>query len=707
MNTPNQRTKTGRRLAMLAGSLLWAVNAAAVSLEQIDFVSLPEDSFHVKLYFQDGLPEAQTFAIDNPARIVLDLPGVENNLTQRDYSLSFSNAESANVLAAADRTRLVLNLREAVSYTTRFEGNILHLTVGATGGSGAVAAAGDYFRQDAVAATGVGANQIIDFDFRRGVDGEGSIFLQLASPESNVDVQQSGDLVTVDFFDTSLPDNLRRRFDVVDFATPVEFVEITGAGNRARISIDVSGEYDYLAYQTDTTYVIAIKPLTQAELDEREREFQYTGERLSLNFQDIEVRTVLQLIAEFTGLNLVASDTVGGNITLILDNVPWDQALDIVLKSKGLDKRIEGNVMLVAPIAEIAERERQEVEANKQIEELAPLRTEYFKIKYADAEELFNLFLGTGSGGGFGGAGGSEGQSTASILSERGNAIVDTRTNTIIVTDTEERLADFRRIIAQIDIPVRQVMIEARIVIANTNFRHEVGVRWGLFANDTYSNDTKSWFVGGTREALDDLGETEVDLENMPAGDLGVPGAAGSLDLAPLTEDILIDLELSALENDGYGEIISQPKVLTGDKQEALIRSGTEIAYQEASASGATSVSFKEAVLQLQVTPQITPDDRLILDLLVSQDSVGELVFGGVPTIDVTSLESRVLVDDGQTLVLGGIFQQERVDRETKVPLLGDVPFVGNLFKTQVNVDDKREILIFITPRILSDRVLD
>tara|TARA_B110000259_G_scaffold70973_1_gene83620 strand:- start:1155 stop:2540 length:1386 start_codon:yes stop_codon:yes gene_type:complete len=460
---------------------------------------------------------------------------------------------------------------------------------------------------------------------------------------------------------------------------------------------------------------------------------------MTLDFQDIEVRSVLQIIAEFTSLNLVASDTVTGNITLWLDDVPWDQALEIILKAKGLDKRQEGNVLMVAPAAEIAEQERLQVEANKQLQELAPLETTFVRIKYADAAEIFELFTASRTDEGQSSNGGRDGNATTTILSERGSAIVDERTNTIILTDTEDKINAFKRLIDEIDVPIKQVLIEARIVIANTDFKKELGVTWGLAGIDKLAGGTVGSAFGdrtlgfsGRRSGLapgagvkdsftysadeietDDDGNTiytknyDFGLGDSLAVDLGVANPTGSFSLGYLTDNFLIDLELSALESDGFGEIVSQPKVLTGDKQQAVIKSGTEIAYQKATSSGATSIEFKEAVLQLEVTPQITPDNRIIMDLLVSQDSVGAFTPTGEPSIDITQIETQALVGNGQTLVLGGIFQTEEVNGTDKVPFLGDLPFLGKLFRNDLRNVEKREILIFITPKIIDDNLLD
>ena len=586
-------------------------------------------------------------------------------------------------------------------------------------------------------------------DFKRGPEGAGLITIDLSDPAVNVDIDKVGKKIRLEFYQTELPEQLDRRLDVVDFATPVEVIDSVQDGSTTVVVIEAGGQYDYLAYQADSQYIVSVNPLSDLELEAQNKKFDFSGERLSLNFQDIEVRSVLQIIADFTSLNLVASDTVTGSITLRLDKVPWDQALEIVLKAKGLDKRQEGNVLMVAPAAEIAEQERLQVEANKQLQELAPLETAFVRIKYADAGEIFELFTVKADQGGQSGGGQSEGNATNSILSERGSAIVDERNNTIILTDTEDKINEFKRLIDEIDVPIKQVLIEARIVIANTDFKKELGVTWGLAGLDklaggqigsasgdrslgfsgrrsgltpgsgvidtfTYSadeieRDDGADGIAGTGDDGPTLFTQNYDfgLGDSLAVDLGVANPTGLFSLGFLTDNFLIDLELSALESDSYGEIVSQPKVLTGDKQQATIKSGTEIAYEKETSSGATSVEFKEAVLQLQVTPQITPDNRIIMDLLVSQDSVGSIISGGEPSIDVTRIETQALVGDGQTLVLGGIFQTEEVNGTEKVPFLGDIPYLGKLFRNDLRNIEKREILGFITPKIIDDNLLD
>ncbi|MDQ2076512.1 type IV pilus secretin PilQ [Marinimicrobium sp. ABcell2] len=707
-----------RKLALFLVCLVPSL-VLAQGLDDIKFSSLPGDRFEVRLTFDGAPPEPQGYTIERPARIVLDFPEVVSNLNQRRFPLSFENSSSAMLLTSEGRTRLILNLSELTTYNGRVEGNDYVVEVGGVQGGyvsqtaevGATYSPSERPRQT----RGPERQRVTNIDFRRGDEGEGRIIINLSDDNVRADVSSTGEGVRLSLSNVFLPEELRRRLDVRDFATPVNLVSASYDERGTVLNIAARGEFDYMAYQADREYVISVKPLTQREIEARDQEFAYTGDRLSLNFQDIEVRSVLQIIADFTDLNLVASDTVRGRITLRLDSVPWDQALDLVLKTRGLDKRLNGNVLMVAPAAEIAERERQQLSSRQQLEELAPLRTEYIRVRYASAQAMFELFRGQRGGEGGGGRGGSgrEGsQATGSVLSSRGQAIVDERTNSIILTDTSERIEAFKRLVEQIDIPIRQVMIEARIVIANTDFRREMGIRWGGVGYTTSGNRLVE--VAGSTAGLDSSPASPaewltgqggtLDLNENMMVDLGVANSAGSFAFSILSNNAFLDMELSALENTGYAEIVSQPKVITGDKQRATIESGTEIPYQEASASGATSTSFKEAVLKLDVTPQITPDNRVIMDLIINQDTVGALnPASGIPTIDVTQLETQVLVADGQTVVLGGIFQVEHLKGEDKVPFLGDLPFVGRLFKREVRVEEKRELLIFITPKIMAD----
>lgn len=705
------RLAAGKFAVLLLAGLGAAGQALATALTDMKFTSLPGGSFEAQLIFDSAPPAPQGYTVEKPARIALDFPGVTLAVKERRQNLGYENASSAQLLEASGRTRLTLNLVQIAPYTTHVEGNSLLIRVGDAG-------ARDYLKpvrpsevtSGKAAAPAAASNQITNIDFRRGDVGEGRLIVDLGNPKTDINAFVEGQKIKLEFKNMALPESLQRRFDVTDFATPVKQVDAQSTSQGALISLQATGEYDYLAYQTDNQYVVSVKPLTKEEVEDRKKEFAYTGERLSLNFQDIEVRAVLQIIADFTGLNLVASDTVNGKITLRLQNVPWDQALDLVLKTKGLDKRQVGNVLMVAPAAEIAERERTEIETRRQVQELAPLQTEYIRIRYASAKALFNLFDPKSKGQSAGGGG-----KQASILSERGRVIVDERTNSLLVTETAQKLEEFRRIVKLLDVPIRQVMIEARIVIANSDFEESLGIRWGGAA----IKDSRWATSGGLNTVANALttmsgastGPIEVEFPDALGVDLGTANANGSFAIGYTDANSYLALELSALESQGRGEIVSQPKVITGDKQQATIKSGTEVPYQESSANGETTISFKEAVLKLDVTPNITPDDRIIMDLVINSDSVGELVPSGnggfVPTIDTNALKTQVLVGNGETVVLGGVFKTQDVHTTDKVPFLGDIPYVGRLFKRDSTVQEKSELLIFITPRILADTLID
>ncbi len=673
--------------------LIFFSKVHAQTLGDVRFSELPGDRFEVRMQF-DALPQDPVgYTIEQPARIVLDFAGVENQLTGKKFPLSFENAKSAVVLSSGDRTRLILNLSQLTSYSTRTDGDSFIIEVGSKQEKSYLAGVSSATNKLA-AEINEHQSSVSGIDFRRGETGEGKVIVDLSDPSVDINVEQKGAKIAIEFIGAQLPTALRRSLDVTDFATPVTMVDADYDGKKTTLEISAVGEYDYLAYQADNTYVISVKPLTEAEVEEKNARFSFVGEKLSLNFQSIEVRSVLQLIADFTELNLVASDTVGGSITLRLDNVPWDQALDLVLKTKGLDKRQIGNVLMVAPAAEIANRERQELETRRQLAELAPLRTEHIRVLYADATALFNLF-DDGSGE----------ESTSSILSERGSVIVDERTNSIILTETEEKIEEFKRLVSQIDIPIRQVLIEARLVTASTDIVRDLGVEWTAGYID--NGDDSSAFVGGNLN--DDIAlNNGVLTGDFGSVDLGAVSATSDIAFGYVTDNFLVELELSALESEGYGEIISQPKVVTGDQQTAVIRSGSEIPFQQASASGATTTAYRDATLSLEVTPQITPDDHIILNLTVNQDAIGEVVAFGAnsaPTIDVTEVDTQVLVKNGETIVLGGIFQSNETYAEVKVPFISDIPVVGNLFKRTTRDTDKTELLIFITPRLLEDPV--
>ena len=719
----NKSLCNGLRASAVFGLLVIPLHSLASTLEAISFESGVQDNFEVRLELDDASElQPEVYVIEQPARIVLDLPGVQNNVSQKQYALALANAKDAILLGTDDRTRLVVNLNSSAAYNFEVTGDELVLKVGSSDSSGAQTASAPIPGNSSATASPTSSpvtsqasvSGLVDFEFRRGEDGEGNLMLEFNTDRVNADITQRGSTISISFFDSEVADDIERVFDVQDFATPVGTVSVRQVGDEARVEIRTIDEFDYLAYQADSSYVVSVSPLTPEQEAEREREFAFTGERLSLNFQDIEVRSVLQLIADFTDLNLVASDTVTGNITLRLQNVPWDQALDIVLRTKGLDKRQEGNILLVAPLAEIAERERLEVEANKQLEELAPLVTEFIRIRYADAQDIFDLLAAEGSVTGNsdnnrGGGGGGE-QGNENLISSRGSAVVDQRTNTIVLTDTEEKVAAFIEVVNQLDIPIRQVLIEARIVIANTDFRRELGVRWGGAGVRSIENGESALEFVGTRNGLADggplgffSGQNELDLADTIGVDLGVVSPTSSFALAFLSDSTFIDLELSALEEEGFGEIVSQPKVVTGDQQPAEISAGQEIPFLEAASSGVATTSFREAVLSMEVTPQITPDGRVTLDLFVTQDSISDIAVDGQPVIDINEVRTQVLVDDGETLVLGGIFQTTVINDEERVPFLGDLPIIGKAFSSKVIAEEKMEVLFFITPKILAD----
>ncbi|MDB2409121.1 type IV pilus secretin PilQ [Pseudomonadales bacterium] len=700
------------------------VSVLAVELQDISFNSAPGGKFQIKMEFDDVPPEPAAYNIEKPARIALDLQGVQSALSQKKYTLSYGNAQSVVVLEAQDRTRVVINLVELSPYVTTVDGNALLIEVGN------IEVLDPY--KDAEPAIGQQVVEQNDYkvgithiDFQRGESGEGNVVIELSDDQVDVDVRFEGQKIRIEMSDASVPSQLRRHYDVTDFATPVSAFDVEQSGTDASITIAPQGEYDYLAYQTDNVYVLSVRPLTSQEVEEQKRAFAYTGEKLSLNFQDIKVRSVLQLIADFTELNLVTSDSVDGSITLRLQDVPWDQALELILKTKGLDKRQIGNVLMVAPAAEITERERQEIETIKQLQELAPLQTEFIRIRYASARELFKLFDSEETDEGEDvGAG-----STGSILSPRGRVVVDERTNALLITDTADKIEEFRRLIANIDVPLRQVLVEARIVVATDNFDQQVGVQWGGGAAEQGNGD-RFGITGSLDSLLNEVGADDDELTSIfdfangngsiqfPDAnfvDLGISDSIGqpqSIAVGFLSDNFALNAELSAIAAEGRGEVVSQPRVITGDKQEAEIKTGEEIPYVESSASGRSTIKFREAVLSLKVTPSITPDNRLILDLVITQDSRSEdFVFGEnnsqVPIILKNEIRTQALVDNGKTIVLGGVFRESELEQETKVPLLGDIPVLGRLFKRTIVGNEKNELLIFITPRILTDRVLD
>ena len=682
----------------------------AANLQALDFAALPGERVELKLTFDEPVLAPRGYTIEQPARIALDLPGVASKLGVKNRELGAGNARSVTVVEAKDRTRLIINMTNLAQYSTRSEGNNIFVVVGGDAGNTAV----DSPRPVVAAAAATApvkkfssqVREVENIDFQRGEQGEGNVVITLSDASVSPDIQEQGGKIRVDFSKTALPDSLRVRLDVKDFATPVQFVSSTSSADKASIVIEPVGTYDYLAYQTDRKLTISVKPLSDAEAERRKADsFSYSGEKLSLNFQDIDVRSVLQLIADFTDLNLVASDTVSGNITLRLQNVPWDQALDLVLKTKGLDKRKVGNVLMVAPADEIAARERQELEAQKQVAELAPLRKDVIRLNYAKASDIAKIYEDNDSKG---------------VLKDdmRGSVIFDDRTNTLIVTLTQERIDELRRIVTQLDVAVRQVMIEARIVEAGVDYDKALGVRWGG-ALQTGDGKWNSFGKDGNVGIKDKEGlncgpfagnctlPTNSSNSPVPFVDLGVLNSTAGIGIGFITDNAILDLQLSSMEKTGNGEVISQPRVVTSDKETAKILKGTEIPYQEASSSGATTTSFKEAALSLEVTPQITPDNRIIMEVKVAKDSPDfSRVLNGVPPINKNEVNAKVLVSDGETIVLGGVFSNTQIKSVDKVPFLGDLPYLGRIFRRDLVQDSKSELLIFLTPRIMNNQAI-
>ncbi len=684
-----------------------AYAADQVTLTSISSVPLANSLTELRVEFNGVPPNPQAYQLDKPARLVVDLPRVKSGVASRYQDLGLGNARSLAIVENSERTRVVVNLKQVSGYSTRIDGNTLILKIGVSKNEAEANKLENASRaQQESATTGTRqlSNSVVGVDFRRGAAGEGNVLVTLNNPNLPVDVQQQGSKIMVRFLGTKLPESLRRRLDVNDFATPVKTIDAYNDGNNGILVIQPKGDFDYLSYQADDKLTISVKPLVAARPIDDAKTSVYKGQKLSLNFQDIDVRSVLQLIADFTSLNLVASDTVAGKITIRLQNVPWDQALGIILKSKGLGKRQDGNVIMIAPAEEIAAREKLEIASNKQTEQLAPLSTQYIQLSYAKAADILTLMT---SGKNSGNAGGSSDPTQSGLLSVRGTVSVDARTNTLIIQDTAATIDKVRSLIARLDVPVKQVMIEARIVRASDSFGKELGVQWGLLSKSVASRPNV--LVGGSEQTLFDLRDPTFTSSTLtrPGNlnvDLGVAGAAGNLALGIMSmSNYQLDLTLSALQNDGKGEVISTPKVLTLDKQKARVAVGRQIPYQQATSSGATSIAFVNAEVSLEVIPNITPDGRVELNLLVNADSPGEAAPNGQLTINTNRIQTNVLVNDGQTVVLGGLFENITSSGTVKVPFLGDLPYLGRLFKRSIVGNQKQELLIFVTPKILSD----
>jgi type IV pilus assembly protein PilQ len=683
-------------------------------LESIDVQNISGQQVQLTLHHSSPPGEPVAFTIDNPARISLDLANTALALPSRRIDVRSGGVDSVLAAEASGRTRLVLNLDRLLPYTTRVSGNDVIVLIGGASNSPAAASAassgasGSPVARSSSAAAPSGPRAIRGIDFRRGTGGTGRVIVRLSDPHTPASLRQLGNQIVVDFAGAEVAANLARRYDAGDFATPVTGFDVVRVGDGVRLAISANGDFEHLAYQSDDQYVVEIQPARKAAAQVEQKRV-YTGERLTLNFQDIETRAVLQLLADASGQNIVVSDSVQGSVTLRLQNVPWDQALDIVLRTKGLDKRRNDNVIIVAPTEELAAREKAELAAHADVQDLSPLRSEYLQVNYAKASDLANLIKSQGASGG--------------LLSKRGTVSVDERTNTLLLQDSSDRLEDIRRLVGTLDIPVRQVQIEARIVIVSDDFSRELGARAGFSGFDTYGSGTGLGYTSGSSLANDVALEEIADGNGIPFVvseddgvasprynvNLPVTSPAGSLAFMLLGADYLVDLEISAAQSEGRGEVISTPRVITANQREASIEQGVEIAYQESASSGATTIQFKKAVLSLKVTPQVTPDNRIILDLNVKKDSIGQIFIGEggaqIPSIDTREITTSVIVNDGQTVVLGGILETERRETEKKVPYLGDVPVLGRLFKTTGKTNNKDELLIFVTPKILREGV--
>ncbi|HXL96852.1 MAG TPA: type IV pilus secretin PilQ [Steroidobacteraceae bacterium] len=709
----------GMLVALSARAADAAPTAAATTtntLQTIDVQTLSGNQLQLTLHLAGPAPEPLSFTIDKPARISLDLPNTALALPSRRIDVGSAGVDTVLAAEANGRTRIVLNLDRQMPYQTRVSGNDIVVMLGAVSDTHAAARSSAAAAPHAAAAASGAGRAIKSIDFRRSESGGGRLVVRLSDPRTPIDLKQQGSQILVNFAGTELPKNLTRRYDTMDFGTPVTGFDAEKVNGDTRIVINANGNFEQLAYQSDDQYVVEVSPVRKAAgTNPADQRKEYKGERLTLNFQDIETRAVLQLLADASGQNIVVSDSVQGSVTLRLQNVPWDQALDIVLRTKGLDKRQEGNVIIVAPADELAAREKADLSAKKDIQALEPVRSEYLQVNYAKASDIAALLKGSGGGTG-----------TNSVLSARGSVSVDDRTNTLLLQDTADRLADVRRLVTTLDIPVKQVLIESRIVIVTNDFERDLGARFGVTAtrrngtNGLYeTTGTAAGTDTGISSALSNLATNGTQYPvSIPTGatvanrynvNLPVATPAGSIALGILGSDFLVDLELSAAQIENRGTVISSPRVITANQKEASIEQGVEIPYQQSASSGATTIAFKKAVLSLKVKPLITPDNRIILDLTVSDDSVGTVVVasGGVnvPSINTRTIETQVVLGDGQTVVLGGILETTQSTQSTKVPWLGDVPILGNLFKETTRKDDKDELLIFVTPKILREGV--
>jgi type IV pilus assembly protein PilQ len=705
--------KDSRKLSVLVGLALASCIAQAQNAIQSLTGSVQSGVDVIRIEMSEPLQAVPTgFTIQSPARIALDFPGVVNGIGRSSVDIGQGNVRSANVVQAGDRTRVVINLSQPSAYQAKLEGKSLLLVL-ENGGSAAGTAPASSKSTSSFATTTVATETtaLKDVDFRRGVGNSGRVVVDLANNQTGVDIRQQGKDLVVDFLKTSLPEGLRRRLDVSDFGTPVQTVVTSQMGDRVRMLVTPTGNWEHSAYQSDNQFVLEVRE-QKVDASKLTQGPGYNGEKLSLNFQNIEVRSLLQVIADFTNFNIVTSDSVTGAVTLRLKDVPWDQALDIILQAKGLGMRKSGNVLWIAPKDEIAAREKQELEAKASVESLETLRTQGFQMNYAKASEIATQITSGGSGGS------AQGGSSARILSLRGSVIAEPRTNQLFVTDIPSKLEQVQQLISKLDIPVRQVLIEARIVEASDSFGRSLGARLGgsdlrgvrggesgypvAGANRVAIGGSYNAVSSTTAESANTLDTTNTSFVNLPSSGVGgfLP-AAFAVSLFSSAANRFLNLEISALEADGRGKIVSSPRVVTADQVKALIEQGTEFPYQTATSSGATAVAFRKANLKLEVTPQITPEGGIILDVDINKDSRGETTAAGI-AIDTKHVQTQVLVENGGTVVIGGIFSEESRDTVTKVPLLGDIPILGNLFKNKNNSTSKTELLIFLTPRSIS-----
>ena len=726
MKLENASMKTWRlAMAGVALALVSPLTLAAAAIQAITSTQQAGTEV-VRIDLSEPLASLPAgFVVQAPPRIAIDLPGVTNALARNVVEINNGNLRTVNVANAGDRSRVVLNLRQATTYRAQLQGKslllILDPAVGAAPApaqtaqaqapqpqaqSGAAAGADAVHFAENKNATPLALKEI---DFRRGQDGAGRVVVELPNNQVGVDIRQQGGSLVVEFVRATLPERLRKRFDVGDFGTPVQKVTASQSGDRVKLTVDPTGDWEHSAYQSDNQFVLEVRA-RKVDPNKLTKGPGYSGEKLSLNFQNIEVRALLQVIADFTNFNVVTSDTVTGNVTLRLKDVPWDQALDIILQSKGLGVRKSGNVLWIAPKDEINAKEKIDLEAKAQVAALEPLRTQSFQLNYAKAEDIAKGLAGRGAGG----SGGS-GQSSGRILSSRGSVISESRTNQLFVNDIPSKLEEIQALIAKIDVPVRQVLIEARIVEADDSFSRNLGVRLGTKNSGSVASSGNlnvgvsgnySGVVAETGQALSGSAASVANsyFVNLPgAGINGFNAATVGVSLFTSSVNHALNLEISALEADGRGKIVSSPRVITADQVKALIEQGTELPYQTATSSGATAITFRKANLKLEVTPQITPEGSVILDVDVNKDSVGQITTAGF-AIDTKHVQTQVLVENGGTVVIGGIFQQSESNTEQRVPLLGDIPYLGALFRNSSRSTERRELLIFLTPKVVSER---